>query len=212
MGRLVKYLKSTGQFENTLIIFMGDNGLLEGEHGMVDKRTAHEPSLRIPLIAKIPGVNDGRIVSKQVLTLDIAPSILDVCHVPPIEGIQGSSWKQLASTGEGPWRDSWFYEYNYEKQFPYTPNVRAIRTDAWKFIRYPHGDGSPDKHMAELYNLESDPNELRNLANNPEWKAMRSKLEKQLDVLLAAEGLTIESDKMPIDEGIKSQLPDQKIR
>jgi arylsulfatase A-like enzyme len=212
LGRLVNYLKQSGQFDNTLIIFMGDNGLLEGEHGMVDKRTAHEPSIRIPLIAKLPGEKEGKVVTKQVLTLDIAATTLDICQVPQISGGQGSSWKQIATTGDGPWRDSWFYEYNYEKQFPYTPNVRAIRTDTWKFIRYPHGDGSPDKHLAELYNLQADPKELHNLVNDFEFKEKRIRLEKQLDALLASEGLTIESDKMPIDEGIKTELPDQKIR
>ncbi len=212
LGRLVKYLKQSGQFDNTLIIFMGDNGLLEGEHGMVDKRTAHEPSIRIPLIAKLPGTNDCKVVTKQVLTLDIAASTLDICQVPQIEGSQGASWRQIATTGEGPWRDRWFYEYNYENQFPYTPNVRAIRTDSWKFIRYPHGDGSPDKHLAELYNLESDPHELHNLADDPDFKEVRRRLEEQLVALLASEGLTIESDKMPIDAGIKTELPDQKIR
>ncbi len=50
---------------------------------------------------------------------------------------------------------SFLYEYNYEKQFPYTPNVRGVRTDDWKYIRYPHGDGSPDRFTAELYDLRT---------------------------------------------------------
>ena len=92
------------------------------------------------------------------------------------------------------------------------PNVSSIRTDAWKFIRYPHGDGSPDKHLAELYDLRTDPGELRNLAASKEHAATRADLEKQLAALLAAEGLTPDKDKMPLDEGIKAALPDAKIR
>jgi arylsulfatase A-like enzyme len=212
VGRLVEYLKKSGQFENTLIVFMGDNGLLEGEHGMVDKRTAHEPSIRIPLIASGPGVVGGKVIQQQVLTIDIAPSVLEVCGAKPNGKMQGKSWRKLVLSGDSDWRHDWFYEYNYEKQFPYTPNVRALRTDRWKWIRYPHGDGSSDKHLAELYDLESDPKELRNLAEAPEYKAKRSELEVRLSELLAAQGLTPDKDKMPLDEGIKIELPDQKIR
>ncbi len=212
MGKLVAYLKETGQYENTTIIFMGDNGLLEGEHGMVDKRTMHEPSIRIPLIACGPGLPAGKVTEEQVLTIDIAPGILDLCGAPPIDNIQGKSWVKLTQSGDPAWRKGWFYEYNYEKQFPYTPNVRGIRTDDWKFIRYPHGDGSPDRHRAELYHLKTDPGELRNLADSPDSRMIREQLSIQLAELLAAEGLSGDNDKMPLDEGIKSELPDQKIR
>ncbi len=212
VGRLIAWLKESGQMDNTLIVFMGDNGLLEGEHGMVDKRTMHEASIRIPVIARGPGLPAGEVVAEQVLAMDTAPSVLDFCGAPALEKIQGRSWKALASGGDPAWRRSWFYEYNYEKQFPYTPNIRGIRTEEWKFVRYPHGDGSPDKHMAELYYLTADPGELRNLAESKEHAPVRKKLETDLDALLAAEGLTPDKDKMPLDEGIKAQLPDQKIR
>ncbi len=212
VGRLVAFLKERGQLDNTLILFMGDNGLLEGEHGMVDKRTMHEPSIRIPILARGPGLPAGKVVREQVLTEDIAPSVLDLCGAPALEKIQGRSWRQLASGRDPAWRTAWFYEYNYEKQFPYTPNVRGLRTDEWKFIRYPHGDGSPDQHLAELYHLTDDPGERHNLANDPTHAARRADLEKQLTAMLAAEGLTPDQDKMPLDEGIKTQLPDPKIR
>ena len=70
----------------------------------------------------------------------------------------GEARRRATPTG---WRNGWFYEYNYEKQFPYTPNVRGVRTDDWKYIRYPHGDGGPDRHLAELYDLKNDPEERR---------------------------------------------------
>lgn len=212
VGRLVAWLKQSGQFDNTLIVFMGDNGLLEGEHGMVDKRTAHEPSIRIPIIARGPGLPKGKVIPSQVLAMDTAPSVLELCGAPALEKIQGRSWRALANEGDPGWRTAWFYEYNYEKQFPYTPNIRALRTDRWKFARYPHGDGSPDKHLAELYDLAADPGELKNLAADPSHAATCAKLEKQLSTLLAAEGLTPGKDAMPLDEGIKPQLPDQRIR
>ena len=212
VGRLVAFLKETGQYDNTVIVFMGDNGLLEGEHGMVDKRTMHEPSIRVPLIARGPGLPAGATVAGQVLTEDIAPSILDLCAAAPLADIDGRSWRQLAAGDDPAWRTAWVYEYDYEKQFPYTPNIRGIRTDRWKFVRYPHGDGSPDRHTPELYNLEEDPQELTNLAENPNFAQRRAELERQLATELAALGLTPESDTMPLDEGIKTELPDEKIR
>jgi N-acetylglucosamine-6-sulfatase len=212
VGRLVAWLKETEQFDHTLIIFTGDNGLLEGEHGMVDKRTMHEPSIRIPIIARGPGLPRGRVVRKQVLAMDTAPSVVDLCGAPSLANIQGRSWKQLAHGRDPSWRTAWFYEYNYEKQFPYTPNLRGIRTDEWKFIRYPHGDGSSDRHMPELYNLRSDPGERRNLAAVKKYEPVRKQLETQLAAMLATEGLTPDKDVMPIDQGIKAELPDQKIR
>jgi N-acetylglucosamine-6-sulfatase len=212
VGRMLAFLKSSGQLERTVIVFMGDNGLLEGEHGMVDKRTMHEPSIRIPIVARGPGLPAGKVVPQQVLTVDIAPSLLELCGAPAIEKIQGRSWRKLANEGDPTWRSAWFYEYNYEKQFPYTPNVRGLRTDGWKYIHYPHGDGSPDRHTPELYDLGKDPGELHNLALDPAYAEQRAGMEKQLTTMLAAEGLTPDKDKMPLDEGIKTALPDQKIR
>ena len=212
VGRLVAFLKETGQFDNTIIVFMGDNGLLEGEHGMVDKRTMHEPSIRIPIIARGPGLPKGRVVKGQVLAMDTAPSLVELCGAPALSDIKGRSWRALADGKDPAWRTAWFYEYNYEKQFPYTPNIRGLRTDDWKLVRYPPGDGSPDKHMAELYHLRKDPGERRNLANDPKHAAKRRELEQQLAAMLAAEGLTPDQDRMPLDMGIKAELPDQKIR
>ena len=212
VGRLVAFLEETRQLDNTILVLMGDNGLLQGEHGMVDKRTMHEPSIRVPFIVRYPALARGKVVQQQVLTIDVAPSLLELCSQPALEAIQGRSWVQLVRNGDSAWRTAWFYEYNYEKQFPYTPNVRGIRTDDWKFIHYPHGDGTPDRHLPELYHLKTDPGELHNLARDTNYAAVRKKLELQLEVLLSANGLTPQTDRMPLDQGIKNELPDQKIR
>ncbi|HAE18318.1 sulfatase [bacterium] len=212
VGRLYAYLKKAGQLDNTLFIFTSDNGLLEGEHGMVDKRTGHEASLRIPLVVRYPGLTTKpKTIESQTLTLDFAASILEICSAPPLPKTQGRSWKKLVTNGDPNWRTSWYYEYNYEKQFPYTPNVRALRTNEWKYIRYPHGDGSPDKHMAELYHLKSDPGETTNLIADKKQKATIAKLRKELARRIA-ESHPGGKDKMPMDEGIKGELPDEKIR
>jgi N-acetylglucosamine-6-sulfatase len=213
VARMRAWLEETKQLDNTIIIFMGDNGLLEGEHGMVDKRTAHEASLRIPLVVRYPALaKEAKVIPQQVLTVDMASSLLELCGADALPKTHGKSWVKLVQGGDADWRTSWFYHYNYEKQFPYTPNVRAVRTDDWKYIHYPHGDGSPDKHMAELYNLKDDPGETKNLISKPELAGKVTELKAELAKLMLAAGLNAETDKMPMDEGVKSELPDAKIR
>ena len=212
IGRMFKFLEDTKQLDNTIVVFMGDNGLLEGEHGMVDKRTAHEASLRIPLLVRFPSLGRGKMIAQQALTIDVAPSLLELCGAKPLDGIHGKSWVKLVRDGDDSWRKAWFYEYNYEKQFPYTPNVRAIRTDDWKYIHYPHGDGSPDKHMAELYDVKNDPDERSNLSILPGMASKLAEMQAALSRLMKETGLTKDNDRMPLDEGIKKELPDAKIR
>lgn len=212
VARVRAWLEETKQLDNTIIVFMGDNGLLEGEHGMVDKRTAHEPSLRIPLVVRYPALGSGKVVPQQALTVDMAPSLLELCSAPALPKSHGKSWVKLVQNGDPAWRTSWFYHYNYEKQFPYTPNVRAIRTDRWKYIHYPHGDGSADKHLAELYDLQADPGETKNLINDPKLASTVTELKAALAKLMLSTGLDAQTDKMPLDEGVKSELPDAKIR
>ena len=80
VGRLRAWLDESGQLDNTIIVFVGDNGLLEGEHGMVDKRTMHEPSIRIPMAVRYRRPDEGirESVDEQVLTVDLAPSLLEL--------------------------------------------------------------------------------------------------------------------------------------
>lgn len=213
VGRLYELLEKSEQINNTIVVFMGDNGLLNGEHGMVDKRTMHEPSIRIPLIVRYPKLSapaQTKTINEQVLTVDIAPSLLELCAQPIPTRLHGRSWKKLVQSGDPDWRRSFFYHYNYEKQFPYTPNVRGVRTDVWKYIHYPHGDSKPDRHLAELYHLKDDPEERRNLINDPQHAAKVKELQTELDRLMRNSGIT--EDKMPLDEGVKAELPDQKIR
>jgi N-acetylglucosamine-6-sulfatase len=215
VGRLYRLLEERGELDNTVIVFMSDNGILSGEHGMVDKRTAHEPSIRIVQLVRYPGLTPPdapKVVEQQVLTVDIAPSLLQLCGAPALPESHGKSWVQLVRQGDPDWRASWFYAYNYERQFPYTPNVRSVRTEQWKYTRYPHGDGTPDRHLAELYNIEFDPEERHNLIARPKYAPVVSALRAELERLMAQAGLTPEADRMPLDEGIKQALPAQSIR
>ncbi len=211
VGEIYATLREIGELDNTVFIFTSDNGMLLGEHGMTDKRAMHEPSIRIPLLVRFPPViKPGTLVEEMVLNIDVAPTILDLCGLPPLEGIHGRSFLPLLRGEPVVWRDAWYYEYNYERQFPYTPNVRGIRTKKWKYIHYPHGDGGPDRHKAELYDLENDPEELHNLIDDPRYEKVVAELRARLLQLQQETGAL--PDRMPIDEGIKPELPEEKIR
>ena len=211
VGRLYRTLEELDQLDNTLLIFAGDNGMFLGEHGMTDKRTMHEPSIRIPLLVRYPKrIQPGTSIERMVLNIDLAPTILDICGAEPLKKVHGRSFKPLLSGRSAEWRPSWFYEYNYEKQFPYTPNVRGVRTDRWKYVHYPHGDGSPDRHKAELYDLARDPGEHRNLIDDPKCAGKVVELKAELRRLMRETGAL--PDKMPIDEGVKSELPEASVR
>ncbi len=213
VGRIYDALKAAGKLDNTVFVFTADNGILNGEHGMVDKRTMHEPSIRVPLLVRYPGLTPAdqpRRLADMVLHIDLAPSLLELCAAEPLAKIHGQSWVKLVREGDPAWRTSWYYEYNYEQQFPYTPNVRGVRTRDWKYIRYPHGDGTPDQHLAELYHLAADPEEKRNLIGEPRSADKIRELQVQLYRRMAETGAF--PDHMPLDAGIKSELPDLKIR
>lgn len=178
---------------------------------MMDKRTMHEPSIRIPLIVRYPPViKPGTIIKEMVLNVDLAPSILDLCGAPPLPKTHGRSWRPLLEGRTEGWRKSFYYEYNYEKQFPYTPNVRGVRTERWKYVHYPTGDGTPDRHKAELYDLQNDPEERYNLIDDPRYQSVLEELRQEL--LRLQKETDALPDRMPIDEGIKTELPEQSIR
>jgi len=206
VGQLYAALESMGVLEDTLLVFTTDNGFLLGEHGAVDKRAMWEESIRVPMIVRYPRLVSGpKLVHEMVLHIDLAPSILEICGARPLEKVHGMSWKRLLEGRTTPWRESWFYAYDYEKEFPYTPNVRGIRTKEWKFIHYPHGDGGPDRHKAELYNLRADPLETQNLIHDAASARTLEDLRAQLTALMQSVGAL--PDRMPLDDGIKQTLP-----
>jgi N-acetylglucosamine-6-sulfatase len=166
-------------------------------------------------VVRFPGLaspDAPKTIEQQVLTVDVAPSLLELCSAPALENIHGRSWVSLVRQGDPSWRKSFLYYYNYEKQFPYTPNVRCVRGETWKYSHSPHGDGTPDRHMAELYNIEFDPEERHNLISNPRYADVVKTMQLELVRAMNDVGLTPETDKMPLDEGVKSELPDAKIR
>jgi arylsulfatase A-like enzyme len=176
IGRLFEWLEETGQADNTIVMLMGDNGFMFGEHGLIDKRNAYEESMRVPLLARGPGLPANTVVSEIVANIDIAPTMLSIVGVDTQDYFDGRSLYRLAR-GESadPWRDELLYEYYWEFNYPSTPTTFALRTDDYKFIQY-HGIWDTD----ELYNLKDDPQELRNLIHDVDYLPVVAELRGRL--------------------------------
>lgn len=158
VGRVTDELERRRLLDDTLIVYMGDNGFQFGEHGLIDKRTMYETSIRVPMIAHCPALLEGgRRVEGMALNIDIAPTLLDAAGVPPPASIHGRSLLPLAR-GAGEWRTEFVYEYFWERDFPQTPSVLGLRTDHHSFMQY-HGIWDLD----ELYDLRADPDQMHNL-------------------------------------------------
>ena len=185
-GRLLDYLDATGQAENTLVVYLGDNGFQFGEQGLIDKRTAYAASVRIPLLVRWPAaLPAGTTVTQTVANIDLAPTLLDACGVPWPEDtpVDGRSFLPLLKGEEVDWRPATLYEYLWEWNYPHTPTTHAAIGDRWKYIRY-HGVWDTD----ELFDLEADPHETVNLIAAPEHQDKIAELRAELFRLLAETG------------------------
>ena len=179
VARVLDYLKANDLDDNTLVIYMGDNGFMLGEHGLIDKRQAYEESMRVPMIAWAPGyIEAGSTIDENILNIDLAPTFLDLAggKMPADHVVDGTSFLNILEDGEAKeWRDTFTYQYFWEHAFPHTPTTYAIRGDRFKYIYY---HGVLDKN--ELYDLKNDPMEMHNLINIPEYRPVVLRLEKQL--------------------------------
>jgi arylsulfatase A-like enzyme len=181
VGKLIKELEKQGKAENTVIIFTSDHGLHHGEHGLGGKTLLYEESLRIPLIIYDPRVPDKekqKIVDRICLTVDIAPTILDLAGIDTPDVMQGESLKPLIYGENVNWRNDFFSENMFVGQN--YPRVEAVRSSDWKYIRYFSKDNDQDHILSlispllgeepvyeELFNLKSDPFETTNVAAIP---------------------------------------------
>ncbi len=177
LGRLLDAIDELHLTEDTVVIFASDNGYYMGEHGLNDKRSAYEESMRIPLILRWPrGAPAGRTVDAMVLNIDLAPTLLDLAGLPVPEAMHGKSWKPLLGpAAPSGWRSSFLYEYFYETHFG-NPTTLAVRTDDAKLVRYP---GHED--WTQLFDLKSDPGETKNLYNNPSARALQARMQAEFE-------------------------------
>ena len=194
VGRVLDYLKDNGLDKNTIVIYMGDQGFYLGEHGWYDKRWMYEESLQMPCLVRYPnGIRSGTSVKAISLNIDIAPTLLEYAGIEIPEDIQGKSLKSLLEQdkkAEKTWRKSMYYQYfEYPKWHNVQPHY-GIRTERYKLIHYYF-----DIDAWELFDLQNDPNELRNLYNEPKCQELIEMLKKELYALQKEY-----KDDMPLEE------------
>lgn len=180
VGRIRSELARMGAAENTVIVFMGDNGMFLGERGYADKWLPYEPSIRVPLILYDPALparlrNQGR--EEMVLNIDIAPTLLSLAGLPIPASMQGNSLLPLARAERTSWRSEFYYEH------PWTngaiPTSEALVGRRYKYIRYP---GQVPAYE-ELYDYRQDPWERYNLVGSPAHKAALDSLRQRHAIL-----------------------------
>lgn len=182
VGRLLDYLKSIGELDNTLIIYTSDQGFYLGEHGWFDKRFMYEESFTSPMLMRLPGaIKAGRTSKAFAMNIDLAPTILDYAGVEIPSDIQGRSLRSVVENeGKAPegWRTAVYYHY-YE--YPSWHSVKrhyGIRTERYKLIHFYN-----DVDEWELYDLKKDPKEMKSVYDDPEYASVRDSMHKQLEQL-----------------------------
>lgn len=165
VGNMVEKLKEMNLAENTIIIFMGDNGFYLGEHGLAGKWYGHEESIRVPLVVYDPRQPEkfkGIIPEQIVLNIDIAPTILSFAGIEVPQAMQGEDLIKVASNAI-PEREEFFYEHTFMGS-PKIPKVEGVVRKDMKYMKFIEHD------YEELYDLKSDYQEKHNLANDPAYQ------------------------------------------
>lgn len=176
VGRLMETLRQRGTLENTLIVFTSDNGYFHGEHRRWDKRLASEESLRIPMVIRYPGsIEAGFTVEENVRNVDFAPTILSYAGLPVPAQMQGADMRPLLEQRASAWDDEVFYEYWVDLVHS-IPTMKALRDKRYKLVAYPEIDD-----ISELYDLKKDPHEMVNLAGDPVYAEIQSRMTAKLN-------------------------------
>lgn len=209
IGRLLDYLDAEGLAKNTVVVYTSDQGFFLGDHGWFDKRFMYEESLRMPFVLRYPEeIRPGSVADAMALNVDFAETFLDYAGVAIPADMQGHSLRPLLR-GNVPddWRTSMYYRYWMHKDIPH--NVYAhygLRTQRYKLIYY-YADkadttgpffpeakfarpGSPEPPEWELFDLQTDPYELRSVYNDPAYADIAQALKQELTAQQQAVGDT----------------------
>lgn len=179
LGELREKLHQKGLADDTVIIFTSDNGFYLGEHGLAGKWFTHEESIRLPMVVYDPRLSSekrGRKCDQIALNIDMAPTILDYARVAIPERMQGKSLRPLIEGECTDWRTDFFYEHRLKH--PKLPQSEAVRDSRWKYVEY-----LVDPVHVQLFDLQNDPHELRNLADDPQYADQLSQMRSRLQQL-----------------------------
>lgn len=165
IGRILKALRETGKEDNTWIFFTADHGLACGQHGLMGKQNLYDHSVRVPLMVIGPDVEGGKQIDAPVYLQDIMPTTLQLAGVEKPDHVQFSSLLPILDGDDSP------YEQIYGA---YLDRQRSIRTDRFKLIVYPKAD------VVRLYDIQSDPLEMTDLAGQAKHAATVRRLFQSL--------------------------------
>ncbi len=166
VGRILKTLDETGQTRNTIIVYSADNGLALGSHGLMGKQNLYEHSMRTPLLISGPGLPRNKSTRAFTYLYDLAPTLLDLAGLDIPKGLEGKSLKPVLEGRQTQVRDTVF--------LPFLDIQRSIRDDRYKLIGYPK-----ISHL-QLFDLQNDPHELRNLIDDPSLQPRVAQLRQKL--------------------------------
>ncbi len=207
MGRVFEALDGLGLEQDTVVIFIGDNGFMVGQHNLLGKGNARnlhvnergrisrdrgtranmfEESVLVPFVVRWPGVvKPGTASDALVSTIDVLPTLAAIAGARVSSAIDGRSFLPLLEgDSAAARRDAWFdtYDMIYLGDNGEKPHLRMIRTDDWKLVLHEDEHGRPldAGRRHELFDLKRDPGELSNLHGHPEARAMQQSLETRL--------------------------------
>ncbi len=177
IGKIRELLDKKGIADNTVIVLMGDNGYFMGERQLAGKWLMYDNSLRVPLVILDPRAEKHLDTDVMALNIDVPATILDLAGVEAPKSWHGKSltpivWGKQKTLG----RDTVLVEHLWD--FEHIPPSEAVRTDTWKYMRYVN-----DKSIEELYNLEKDPMEVKDLSKNKKYQKTKEELRLKLDEL-----------------------------
>ncbi|MCH2136494.1 MAG: sulfatase [Phycisphaerales bacterium] len=176
VGRVLDWLDENDLTDNTIVIYASDQGFFLGEQGWYDKRFMNDPALRLPLIVRWPGVTKpGSRIDAMTQNIDLMPTLCAAGGAAVPERVQGEDLRPLLE-GETPedWRDAIYYRYIEQGVHNVAPH-EGVRTDRYALIHWPtHGEW-------ELFDLETDPQEVRNVHDDPAFADVRSRMHDALD-------------------------------
>ncbi|MEW5977224.1 MAG: sulfatase [Acidobacteriota bacterium] len=181
VGRVVAWLDEHGLRENTVVIYTSDQGFFLGDHGLYDKRFMYEESIRMPLLVRWPAGIKPRLVNRElVINCDFAPTLVELAGARPLAGVQGRSLLPLfREQRPADWRQSFYYRYYHDPGHHNTRAHYGIRTGRHKLIYY------WKKDQWEFFDLDQDPEELRNLYYDARTETVVAELKRELNRLRA---------------------------
>lgn len=180
IGRVMEYLEEIGELDNTVIVYTSDQGFFLGEHGWFDKRFMYEECLRMPFVIRYPKMIKAGSTSKAIcMNVDFGPTFLDLAGIEVPSEMQGRSFRKvLEKKGRIPagWREAAYYHY-YE--YPAEHSVKrhyGIRTSDCKLIHFYN-----DIDQWEMYDMKADPQEMRNVYDDPAYADKRAQMHSILE-------------------------------